>query len=475
MFFDRLFLFIAYNNVEKCYSKDKIRIGRKDNMQIDNNANSQARARLALLFDDGIYSEINSKVKEKDDLAAVVSAFGYVNGNAVYAFSQDKTVNGGAVGMAQAKKIAKLYELAAKTGSPVVGIHDSNGAFVDGTAASLAAYGKMLSASAVVSGVVPQISVIAGACAGSAAILACSSDFVIMTKDSEFFVAPNSNGSAEEAAKAGIASILCDDEKEAILSARALVNVLPVNNLANAPVFEFTANAPVAASDVKTAIASVMDADSDIEICAEYGKSAFTAFATINGGTVGIAVAGDDGDKLTAEDANKLARFVRTCDAFSVPVVTFIDTEGFDGTDAIASVKAMTTLANSYAEATTAKIAVVSKAVGPVFAAIAGDSANSDFTYAFEKAVIAPLASETAVEFMWHDKLTGTSDLATDRKKLAKEYEETLASASMAAENGYVDEVIAMENTREVLTAALDILASKRVQKLPKKHNNIQF
>lgn len=446
-------------------------------MQIVNNTNNQARERLALLFDDGIYNEINSTVKEKEELAAVVTAFGYVNGNAVYAFSQDKSVNSGAVGMAQAKKIAKIYELAAKTGSPVIGIHDSNGAFVDGTAASLAAYGKMLSASAVVSGVVPQISVIAGTCAGTAAMLACSSDFVIMTKDSEFFMAPNSaNGSAEAAAKAGIASILCDDEKEAIVSARELINILPVNNLANVPVFEYTANTPVASTDINTIIASSIDTDSDIEICAEYGKSAFTAFATINGSTVGIAVAGNEGSKLIADDCTKLARFVRTCDAFSVPVVTFVDSEGFDETDVISSVKSMTTLANSYAEATTAKIAVVAgKAIGPVFTAVAGDSANSDFTYAFENAVIAPLAPLTAVEFMWHDKLSGTTDVTADRNKLAKEYETTLASAMAAAENGFIDDVIAPENTREVIAAALDILASKRVQKLPKKHNNIQF
>ncbi len=442
-----------------------------------NNTNGQARERLSLLFDDGIYNEINSKLKEKDDKAAVIAAYGYVNGNAVYAFSQDKSLSGGAVGMAQANKIAKLYELAAKTGTPVVGIHDSNGAFVDGAAASLAAYGKMLSASAVVSGVVPQISVIAGTCAGTAAMFACSSDFVIMTKESEFFMAPNSsNGSAEAAAKAGIASILCDDEKEAILSARALINVLPVNNLANIPVFEFTANAPVASADVNTVIASCIDADSDIEIAAEYGKSAFTAIATINGSTVGIAVAGDEGSKLSADDSAKLARFVRTCDAFSIPVVTFIDSEGFEDADVVSSIKAMTTLANCYAEATTAKITIAAgKAIGPVFAAIAGDSNNSDFTYAFEKAVISPLAPLTAVEFMWHDKLAGTTNLEADRKKLAKEYETTLANAEIAAENGFIDDVIAPENTREVIASALDILAGKRVQKLPKKHNNIQF
>jgi len=443
-------------------------------MQIEKNTNSQARARLALLFDDGIYTEINSMVKENDAQAAVVSAFGYVNGNAVYAFSQDKEVNNGAVGQAQAKKIAKLYELAAKTGSPVVGIHDSNGAFVDGTASSLAAYGKMLSASAVVSGVVPQISVIAGTCVGTSAMLACSSDFVIMTKDSEFYMAPNAaNGSAEAAAKAGIASVLCDDEKDAICSARELINLLPVNNLASVPMFEFTEGSAVAATDAKSVIESVSDADSGIEIYAEYGKNAFTGFTTIAGATVGVAAATE---KLNSDDSTKLARFVRMCDAFSIPVVTFIDCEGFDETDVISSVKSMTTLANSYAEATTAKIAVVTgKAIGPVFAAVAGDSANSDFTYAYENAVIAPFAPVTAVEFMWHDKLVGASDLTAERNKLADEYSKTLASATSAAENDYIDDIITPESTRNILIAALDILSGKRVQKLPKKHNNIHF
>ncbi len=446
-------------------------------MQNDKDTNSQARERLSLLFDDGIYNEINSTVMEKDSLSGVISAFGYVNGNGVYAFSQDRSVNNGAVGAAQATKIAKLYELAAKTGNPVVGIHDSDGAFVDGTASSLAAYGKMLSASAVISGVVPQISVIAGTCAGTAAMLACSSDFVIMTKESEFFMAPNSSaGSAQAAAKSGIASIVCDDDKKAMEKTRELINILPINNLASVPMFEYAEEAAADFTNVKSAVSSVADDESSVEICAEYGKASYTGFATIGGSTVGIAAAGLESEKLSSEDCLKLARFIRTCDAFSIPVITFVDSEGFDDADAVSSIKAMTTLSNSYAEATTVKIAVVcGKAIGPLFAAVAGNSSNSDFTYAYPEAVIAPLAPVTAVEFMWHDKLKGASDLAAERNKLAKEYSETLASAKTAAENGYIDDIIKPENTRTVLVSALDILSGKRIQKLPKKHNNIQF
>ncbi len=448
-------------------------------MQIDKNANSPARERLALLFDDGIYSEINSMVREKDALTGVVTAYGYVNGNAVYAYSQDKTVNSAAMGIKQAEKITKLYELAAKTGAPIVGIHDSNGAYVDGTAASLAAYGKIIEAASKVSGVVPQISVITGTCAGSAALIACSSDFVIMTKESELFMAPCSNdnpGTAQKAAEAGLASLLCNDDKSALDKARELINLLPVNNLSAVPMFEYNESGIAPASDLESLTGSVADADSIIEFGSEYGTSAYTALASIGGTAAGIAATNKSKEKLTADDCAKLARFMRTCDAFSIPVVTFVDTEGFADGDTISGIKAMTLLANSYAEATTVKISVVTgKSSGPVFTAVAGSSSGSDFTFAWENAVISPFASETAVEFLWHDKLRGAENLEAKRKELAAEYEASLASAASAAEGNYIDEIISSADTRKAVMSAFDILSGKRVQKLPKKHNNIPF
>lgn len=448
-------------------------------MQIDKNTNSPARERLSLLFDDGVYNEINSWVKEKDDKTGVVSAYGYVNGNAVYAFSQDKTLNGGAMGAKQAEKIAKLYELAAKTGAPIVGIHDSNGAYVDGTAEALASYGKILGAVSKVSGVVPQISVIAGTCAGSAALIACSSDFVIMTKDSELFMAPSdgeNSGTAQAAAKAGLACCVSDDDKAAVEKARELINLLPVNNLSAVPMFEYAENSAAAENNADALAKAVADAESVTELSEDWGSASYTALATIGGATAGIAATNKTTDKLTQEDCIKLARFIRTCDAFSIPVVTFVDTEGFADGDAVSGIKALTTLANSYAEATTVKAAVITgKAVGPVFAAIAGNSSGSDFTFAWENAVISPFASETAVEFLWHDKLKGAENLSAKRQELAAEYESTLASAVKAAEGNYIDDIISPENTRSVVLSALDILSGKRVQKLPKKHNNIPF
>lgn len=272
-------------------------------MQIENDTNIQAKERLSLLFDDGIYSEINSLTKEKNAAAGVVTAYGYVNGNAVYAFSQDKSVNNGAVGLAQAEKITKLYELAAKTGTPIIGIHDSNGAYVDGSAESLAAYGKMLNAASVISGVVPQISVIAGTCAGSAAMIACSADFIIITKESELFMAPNSGeGSSEAAAKSGIASAVCEDDSAAIDKARELINLLPVNNLSPVPVFEFSESGLIAGNTLESIISAISDADSVIELGADYGTAAYTALSTIGGATAGIAATNKTSDKLTSDD-----------------------------------------------------------------------------------------------------------------------------------------------------------------------------
>ena len=449
-------------------------------MQIEKNMDCQARTRLSYLFDDGKYTEINSYAKENDCLTGVVTAYGYVNGNAVYAFSQDKSINNGAVGPAHAAKIAKLYSLAAKTGTPVIGIHDSNGAFVNGTAESLTAYGELINAASVISGVVPQISVVAGTCAGSAALFACSSDFIIMTKDAEFFMTPaftkENSGSASDAAANGIAAAVCDDDKAAIEKAKELINLMPVNNLAPLPMFEYNEPETAVSADFNSLINGVCDAESIIELYAEFGKASYTALATVNGATVGIAATNKTSDKLTDADCSKLSRFIRTCDAFAVPVITFVDTEGFDAADAISGVKSMTQLANCYAEATTAKISVITgKAVGPAFIALAGKDISSDFTYIWESACVSPLAPLSAVEFLWHDKLKGAADVNAKRNELAEEYKATLASAESAAASGDVDEIISASSTREAIISALDILSSKRVTKLPKKHNNIPF
>lgn len=451
-------------------------------MQMEKNLNSPARVRLAALFDEGSYKEIGSYVMEKTAPAGVVCAYGYVNGNPVYAFAQDQSVEKGAVGAAQADKIAKVYNLAAKTGAPVVGIFDSNGAFMDGTAESLNAYSRLMTKTAAVSGVVPQIAVVAGPCAGSAAMMACAADFVVMSEEGELFLTPSFEkgaGSAKAAAANGIAAMTAADDKAAIEKARELINLLPVNNMACVPCMEYEAPAAAAGKDLNSIVNSIADGGSVVELYADYAGAAYTALATVAGSTVAIAATNKTQDKLTEADCAKLARFVRTADAFSIPVITLVDTLGFDGnsdTELAGAVKALTRLAGSYAEATTAKISVITgKAVGPVFVAMAGKYSNADFTYALDGAYIAPLAPEAAVEFLWHDKLAGAEDLSAKRAELAKEYTDTLASAMSAAQQGCVDEIVDAAELRGVLTGALAMLEGKRVTNLPRKHNNLPF
>ena len=444
-------------------------------MQTEKNLDSAARRRLAALFDDGAYTEVGSLSMEKDSLASVITAYGYVNGSLVYAFSQDNTVNSGAVGTVHAQKIAKLYSLAAKTGRPVVGIHDSNGAFIDGTVDSLNAYGEMIGTAASVSGVVPQISVIAGVCAGSAAMLACSADFVVMTKDAELYVAPNGKSTAADAAKAGTAAVVCDDDDAAISAAKELLRLIPENNLTAVPVYEYEENAFASGNTLSDTVNNTADADSVTELYEGFGKASYTALATVAGSTAGIVATNKTKDKLTADDSAKIARFVRTCDAFGIPVITFVDTEGFDGEgEAAGSVRNMTMLAGAYAEATTAKVTVITgKAYGPAFVALASKGANADFTFAYEDAVISALNPLTAVEFLWHDRLAGAANVAEKRNELAKEYIAENATAEKAAYRNAVDEVISPAQTRTKLAEALEILSGKRVSRLPKKHNNL--
>jgi len=452
-------------------------------MQIERKLDIAAYKRLSFLFDDGEFTEINSFTKEKDSLTGVITAYGYVNGELVYAFSQDKTVNSGAVGLAHSAKIAKLYLLAAKTGKPIVGIHDSNGAYVDGTVDSMTAYSEMINASSLISGVVPQISVVAGTCAGSAALLACTADFVVMTKDSEFFMAPpfdskiNGVGTSKAAASNGVASVVCENDEKAISTVKSILRLMPENNLTAVPIYEYENSQTQISDTLESIVSNVADLDSVLELYSDFGKSSFTALATIGGSTVGMAATNKSAERLTSEDCTKMARFMRTCDAFAIPVITFIDTEGFDNdsvSEVAGSIRNMTKLSSTYSEATTVKISVITgKAYGPAFVSLAGKNINTDFSFAFENAVISPLAPLAAVEFLWHDKLKGASDLTSKRNELAEEYSKTVASALSAAEKNCIDEIVNKEDLKSKLIAVLDMLSSKRVTKLPKKHNNI--
>ena len=439
---------------------------------------SIAKQRLALLFDGGQFTELDALRQEKDAPAAVVCAQGYVDGQAVCAFAQSPDVESGAFGPAAAGKLRRLYSLAAKTGAPLVGVYDSCGSYVDGTADSLTAYGKLIAAAAKLSGVVPQISVIAGVCAGSAALCACEADFVLMTETAELYLTPPYGTDAakpETAAKAGLAAAVAVDDAAAMAQVRAILQKLPANNLAPAPVTEFDEPEQQGGMICE----QIADAGSLVPLWKAFGTSAGTALATVRGIPVGFITTCRSDEALTVNDCVKMARFLRTCDAFSIPVLTVADTVGFAADNEAAvtgSLRALTQLCGAYAEATTVKIALITgKACGAAFSAIAGRGAGSDYVIAWDSAVIAPMQPESAVEFLWHDKLKGAADVDAKRSALAKEYAQTLASAEKAAQLGVVDSVIAKSETRAEVIRALDLLEGKRVARLPKKHSNIPF
>lgn len=442
---------------------------------------TKAFERLHLLFDEGTFVELDAFAKSEDSDAEAIAGFGCVNGCPAYAFAQNSDVCGGAMSKAQAAKIKKVYDFAVKTGAPVIGLYDSIGARLKEGNDMLAAFGEMLLNSNNLSGVVPQISVVLGPCLGTGAMIAASADFVVMAKGAELKIETNSDdGSVEVNEKAGLCHLVADDDKDAIAKVRNLITMLPANNLSAAPVADCAAagagdlisiaNSIAAAGEYKAdeLISAVVDGGSYIELQKNYGGAVSCGLAKLCGQTVGVISM--SGKAIDSEACSKAARVIRFCDAFAVPVLTFIDSTGFG------SLREAAKLSNAYAEATTIKVSVVTgSAYGPMYIAVAGRGAGSDLTMAWPSASVSALAPETAVAFMWNDKLKGSSNPVADRAKLVAEYKESEACPLKAAADGFVEDVVNPAETRDKLIAALDMLSGKRVSRLPKKHANIQL
>lgn len=440
---------------------------------------TDAYKRLSFLFDGGVYTEIDRFAKNGDAGCGVVAAYGNVNGAGTYAYSQDVTEFSGAMNRAQAAKIAKVYDLALKNGCPVVGIFDSKGAFADDGVDALNAYGELIAAAGRLSGVVPMISVVAGACVGSAAVLANIADATVMTENAELCLrssAVTGNGkvgTAQSAAKSGLADVIAADDSSAMESVAAILAALPSNNLSVPSVADYV---PAASSGdgMDASVSSVIDENSFFELLAEYGKCAKVGFARIAGESVGVVAAGGYGndDRICGEGASKIARFVRLCDAYSLPVVTFIDCAGFmgDGDEELGgSLKAVSALTAAYSEATTAKVSIITgKAYGLAYTALAGKASGTDVAIALADAAICALEPMTAVQFLYKDRLGNEK-----REDLEKEYALCEGSPLKAAENGDINAVVTSEDLTQSVIAALDMLASKRVSTLDKKHSNL--
>lgn len=431
------------------------------------NAQTKAYQRLQLLFDEGTFVEIDSFTKSGDGRAEAAAGFGSVDGCPVYAFAQNSDVEGGAMSKAQAAKICKVYELAEKTGAPVVGIYDSIGARLNESCEMLAAYGDVMLKANNLSGVVPQIAVIAGPCLGASSMIAAAADVVIMSEEGQFALQTNGEGGdLKEASESGLVHLTAKDDKEAVAKARELITLLPSNNLSGAPITDFADSAAETDGESGASIiAAVMDQDSFIEFQAGFGAGFIAGLAKLGGNTVGVVAS----EEKTADGkaCEKAARLVRFCDAFAIPVITFVNAESF------CCIKAACKLTNAYAEATTAKISVITgEAYGAVYMALAGAAAGVDVAYAWPTASISALNPTTAAVMLWSDKLKGSSNPTTDRAKLIAEYKDQEACPFKAAGDGFVQDVIEPSETRLKLYAALDMLAGKRVTRLPKKHAN---
>ncbi len=434
---------------------------------------TKAYQRLSMLFDDGAFTEIDTFVKSVDGYAEVVAAYGNVGGVGVYAFAQNSDIAGGAMSKAQGAKIKKIYDLALKTGAPVVALYDSIGGRLTEGSELLAAYGDILKYSNNLSGVVPQIAVVLGKCFGTQALVAACSDIVIMSENAEFSLdTSGADSSAAENAKHGVAHILAKNEEEAVNKAKDIIALLPSNNLDVAAGFEFDEpeNAPTASTSASETINAVVDADSSIELQSEYGKAVKTVLATITGDTVGVLATADS--ILDSKSCSKAARFVRFCDAFGIPVITFVDAQKFE------CIKSAAKLTSAYAEATTAKITVITgDAFGAVYIAAAGTGAGADVTFAWSGASVSALNPDAAAVIMLGDdfggKLKDSKNPKADKTALVEEYKEKNCTALDAAANGYIEDIINPEDTRAKLISTLEMLGNKRVSTLPKKHNNL--
>ena len=427
---------------------------------------------LAHFFDDGACTALFSE-------GAVSASYGCAMGQTVYAVYQ----NGSPVGVKDIDKMIRVLEMAAETGTPVVTFYDSTGAKLEGGLDLLNANSRLMAQIARISGVVPQVAVVTGTCAGSSAIHAAAADVCIMSEDAELFLnAPFTSednlkaaGSASFAAKAGVAAVVEADDLKAAAAAAKVVGLLPSNNLSGPAVFDFDAPAKalnLASYKAADAAAALADADSLVELYAGYGHNVYTALATIGGTAVGIVATAKE--SLNHHCTAKAARFVRLCDAYSIPVVTVVNTEGFvrsEGDDQAGGIRQAARMAGVYAEATTVKIAILAgEAVGPIYTVFA---ASADWRIAVQGCTVAPLVPETAASVLYKDEIYASDNIQEATKAKADAYKAEVCSAKAAVDNGAADAVVAAADVRNVTAQALDMLATKRAVRLAKKHGNI--
>ena len=477
-----------------------------------------ARERIDYLLDPGSFHELDMLARHRAHAAGleerpytdgVITGWGTVEGRKVFVFSQDFTVFGGALGEVFAEKIHKLMDLALKVGAPVVGLNDGAGARIQEGVVSLASYGGIFYRNVQSSGVVPQISVILGPCAGGAVYSPAMTDFIFMVKETShmFITGPDVvktvtgedvtleelGGAMSHASKSGVATFMSQDEQSCLDDVRFLLSFLPTNNLEEPPVVESGDDpdrscdmlrdilpvSPNQPYDMKKVIREVVDDGEFFEYFPHWAKSIVCGFSRVDGMTVGVvgnqpmAFAG----VLDIESSEKAARFVRTCDAFNIPLLTFVDVPGFlpgVNQEHEGIIRHGAKLLYAFCEATVPRIQIITrKAYGGAYVVMNSKSIGADLAYAWPTAELAVMGPQGAVEIVYKRELQQAADPVARRAELVTEYTEKYANPYAAAERGYVDDVIDPADTRRKVVAGLRMLRTKREELPRRKHGNM--
>jgi len=478
-----------------------------------------ARERIDTLFDPGTFEEIDKFVTHRcrdfgmaDQLVpgdGVVAGHGRVNGRLIFAFAQDFTVFGGSLSETNGAKIAKIMDLALKMGAPFVGLNDSGGARIQEGVLSLGAYADIFLRNTLASGVIPQISAIMGPCAGGAVYSPAITDFTIMVKDTSYMFVTGPDvikavtheqvtkdelgGALTHNERSGVAHFAVDNDGECLLLIRELLSLLPANNVDDAPRAPASdppdradetldTVVPAAASqayDMQDVVHAVADDGYFLEVQRHFAKNILVGFARLGGRTVGV-VANQPAHLAGVLDIDasvKGARFVRFCDAFNIPLVTFEDVPGFlPGTvqEYGGIIRHGAKLLYAFAEATVPKVTVITrKAYGGAYCVMSSKHLRTDVNYAWPTAEIAVMGAEGAVNILYRRELDAAGDVAAARAEKITEYREKFANPYVAAAHGFVDEVILPRYTRAKLITALTALETKRDKNPAKKHGNI--
>jgi acetyl-CoA carboxylase carboxyltransferase component len=478
-----------------------------------------ARERIDLLIDPESFVELDRfathraqgfGLEERKYLGdGVITGHGMVGGRQVFVFSQDFTVFGGSLGEAYAEKITKVMDLAMKMGAPIIGINDSGGARIQEGVVALGGYADIFWRNVMASGVVPQISVVAGPCAGGAVYSPAITDFIFMVRDISymFITGPDVvktvtgedvtfedlGGADTHATKSGVAHFAADTEEEVFEDVRALLAYLPSNNLDDPPrvvpeddpgresvvLVDLVPDAPNKPYDMKIVISEVVDDAEFLEVQASYARNIIVGLARLDGYPVGIVANQPQhlAGVLDIASSEKAARFVRFCDAFNIPLITFVDVPGFlpgTGQEYGGIIRHGAKLLYAFAEATVPKITVITrKAYGGAYDVMASKHIGADVNLAWPGAEIAVMGPDSAVKIIHRRELADADDADARMKELIEDYKQRFANPFIAASRGYIDDVIEPQHTRSALTRALSMTRTKRASLPPKKHGNI--